>query len=163
MHLCSIWKNFFRPSSQRKGSSSARGQSNSYAGVFSSTHHEMLRRFLGIINFYCRFIPGAAKSFAPLHFLLSPHKHSHKNVEWNETAEASFIVEEQKLADTTMLAFFVLNAPTQFVTDASDPEVTEIQLNHRGRYLHWYCTTPGANCLLQKSVRPVARFGTSRY
>ena len=47
-----------------------------------------LRRFLGMVNFYRRFIPGVAKTLAPLHSLLSPHKHSRKNVEWNVVAEA---------------------------------------------------------------------------
>ena len=60
---------------------------------------------------------------APLHSLFLPHKHSRKSVEWNEVAEASFIAVKQQLADTTMLAFPVLNAPTQLVTDASDTAV----------------------------------------
>ena len=82
-----------------------------------------LRRFLGMINFYCRFISGAAKTLASLHSLLSPHKHSRKNVEWNEVDEASFIAVKQQPADATMLAFPILNAPTQFVTDASNTAV----------------------------------------
>ena len=82
-----------------------------------------LRWFLGMLNFYRRFIPGVAKTLASLHSLLLPHKHSRKNVEWNEVAEASFIAVKQQVADTTMLAFPVLNAPTQLVTDASDTAV----------------------------------------
>ena len=82
-----------------------------------------LRRFLEMVNFYRRFILGVAKTLAPLHSLLSPRKHSRKNVEWNEVTDASFIVMKQQLADTTMLAFLVLNAPTQLVTDASDTAV----------------------------------------
>ena len=38
-------------------------------------------------------------------------------------AEASFIAVKQQLADTTTLAFLVLNAPTPLVTDASDTAV----------------------------------------
>ena len=76
-----------------------------------------------MVNFYRRFIPKVAKTLAPLHSLLSPHKHSCKNVEWNEVAEASFIAVKQQLADITMLAFLVLNAPTQLVTDSSDAAV----------------------------------------
>ena len=82
-----------------------------------------LRRFWGMVNFYRRFIPGVAKTLASLHSLPSPHKHSRKNVEWNEVAEASFIAVKQQLADNTMLAFPVLNAPTQLVTDTSDTAV----------------------------------------
>ena len=85
-----------------------------------------LRRFLRMVNFYRRFISGVAKTLAPLHSLLSPHKPSRKNVEWNEVAEASFIVVKQQLADTTTLAFPVLIAPTQLVTDASDTAVGAI-------------------------------------
>ena len=85
-----------------------------------------LRRFLGMVNFYRRFIPGVAKTLAPLHLILSPHKHSRKNIEWNEVAEASFIAVKQQLADTTMLAFPDLSAPNQLVTDASDTAVCAV-------------------------------------
>ena len=84
-----------------------------------SSHHERA----SAVKFYRRFIPGAAKTLASLHSLFLPHKHSRKSVEWNEVAEASFIAVKQQLADTTMLAFPVLNAPTQLVTDASDTAV----------------------------------------
>ena len=82
-----------------------------------------LRRFLGMVNFYRRFLPGAAKAMAPLHALLSPNKVSRKPIEWNELANESFCAIKQKLAEATMLAFPVLNAPTQLITDASDSAI----------------------------------------
>ena len=82
-----------------------------------------LQRFLGTVNFHWRYIPETAKTLAPLNSLLLPHKHRCKNVEWNEVAEASFIAVKQQLADTTMLAFPVLNAPAQLATDVSDTAV----------------------------------------
>ena len=63
-----------------------------------------LRRFLGMVNFYRRFLPGAAKAMAPLHALLSPNKVSRKPIEWNELANESFCAIKQKLAEATMLA-----------------------------------------------------------
>ena len=82
-----------------------------------------LRRFLGMVNFYCRFIPDAAQTLASLNSLLSPYKNSRKDIEWNDAAVASFNAIKQKLADATMLAYLVLNAATQLVTDASDTSV----------------------------------------
>ena len=85
-----------------------------------------LPRLREMINFYYRFIPGAAETLAPIHFLLSTHKHSRKNLEWNEMAPASFVAMKQQLVDTTMLAFSVLNALTQLVIDASDTAVSAV-------------------------------------
>ena len=82
-----------------------------------------MRRFLGMVNFYRRFIPDAAQTLASLNSLLSPHKNSRKDIEWNDAAVASFNAIKQKLADATMLAYPVLNAATQLVTDASDTSV----------------------------------------
>ena len=64
-----------------------------------------LRRFLAMINFYRRFLPGAAEVMAPLHALRCPNKDSRKQIEWNELAEEFFCALKQKLADATMLAF----------------------------------------------------------
>ena len=50
-----------------------------------------------MVNFYRRSIPGAEETFEPLYCLLLPHKHSRKNVKWNEVAEASFIAVKQPL------------------------------------------------------------------
>ena len=75
-----------------------------------------------MVNFYRRFIPYAAQTLASLNSILSSYKNSRKDIEWYDAAVASFNAIKQKLADATMLAYLVLNAATQLVTDASDTD-----------------------------------------
>ena len=73
-----------------------------------------------MVNFYRRFIPYAAQTLASLNSILSSYKNSRKDIEWYDAAVASFNAIKQKLADATILAYPVLNAATQLITDASD-------------------------------------------
>ena len=49
-----------------------------------------LRQFLGMINFYRRFIPGAARAQAPLNDLLQGNAKGRAPVTWNPAADAAF-------------------------------------------------------------------------
>ena len=82
-----------------------------------------LRRFLGMLNFYRKFIPGAAEIQAPLHSLLTDKvKGSHPV---NITGEILQAFEECKnsLCSATLLAHPDLNAKIALVTDASDKAI----------------------------------------
>lgn len=82
-----------------------------------------LRRFLGMLNFYRRFIPGAAKIQAPLNALLGDSvKGSHPV---NITGDSLDAFEECKasLCRATMLAHPDVDAKLGLVTDASDTAV----------------------------------------
>ncbi|GFS91676.1 uncharacterized protein TNCV_1492441 [Trichonephila clavipes] len=80
-----------------------------------------LRRFLGMYNFYRRFIPKAAHILAPLIKFLEGHtnkkkpsrfsKNSQTPLEWTEEAENSFTAAKTALADATLflsIRFLVL-------------------------------------------------------
>ena len=79
-----------------------------------------LRRYLGMINFYRRFIPGAAKILQPLNNLLKGTKKCNASIEWSEQTEKSFRESKSALTDATMLAYLIPGAPVSLAVDASD-------------------------------------------
>ena len=85
------------------------------------TRHD-LRQFLGLINFYHRFIPNGAQLLQPLNKLLSTTS-SNKTIQWTDQATAAFHNSKQALAQATLLFHPKLDAPTCIMTDASDVAV----------------------------------------
>ena len=82
-----------------------------------------LRRFLGLVNFYHRFISNGATLLQPLHMLLKQTKCPSDSAAWtDETTTVSETV-KQALANATLLIHPVTNAPTNIMTDASDVAV----------------------------------------
>lgn len=75
-----------------------------------------LRRFLGIINFYRRFIPHAAEIQAPLFKMLTPRN---TTLSWNEDLILSFEHCKQSLADATLLEHPDHESVLSLFTDAS--------------------------------------------
>ncbi|GBN29824.1 hypothetical protein AVEN_129085-1 [Araneus ventricosus] len=70
-----------------------------------------LRRALGMVNFYHRFIPNCAKIKQPLSELLERHKkNSTKPLLWTEKSNASFTQIEEALYKVTFLAHSVPDA-----------------------------------------------------
>ena len=65
---------------------------------------KILKRFLGMVNFYRRFLPGAAKVMKPLNDLLKGAKKGNTPVNWSEPAEKAFTDIKNSLANATMLA-----------------------------------------------------------
>ncbi|KFD66920.1 LOW QUALITY PROTEIN: hypothetical protein M514_20786 [Trichuris suis] len=78
-----------------------------------------LRRFLGCINFYRRFIPKAAVLLAPLERLIST-KPGRQAIRLSPEAVESFERSKQALADATLLCHPAENANLSLVVDASD-------------------------------------------
>ena len=82
------------------------------------TTDKLLRKFLGMINHYHRFIRNAAKTMAPLHAL-----HKDKQIQWTEEAEREkepFKKSKKMVVERTMLAFPAKHAFLSLVVDASD-------------------------------------------
>ncbi|GFY61406.1 retrovirus-related Pol polyprotein from transposon opus [Trichonephila inaurata madagascariensis] len=80
-----------------------------------------LRKFLGILNFYRKFLPKAAHMQAPLHELLKNSKKNYKReVEWNAEAINAFNQCKNQLANVTLLAHPSQDADLALMTDASD-------------------------------------------
>lgn len=79
-----------------------------------------LRRFLGMLNFYRRFIPHAASDQAPLHGMLSgPKVKGTQPLAWTAELLEAFNNCKESIIKCTLLAHPVLNAPLALVTDAS--------------------------------------------
>lgn len=79
-----------------------------------------LRRFLGMLNFYRRFIPHAAADQAPLHDMLSgPKVKGSHPLTWTAELLEAFENCKASIVRCTLLAHPVMNAPLALVTDAS--------------------------------------------
>ncbi|GFX99720.1 hypothetical protein TNCV_3053771 [Trichonephila clavipes] len=93
-----------------------------------------LRRFLGLFNFYRRFVPKAAHLLAPLNKFLEGIKNFKKSkkvscknlrdsIQWTEEAEQAFNDAKNVLADATLLRHPIPGAKLSLWTDASDKAV----------------------------------------
>ncbi|CAK1598321.1 unnamed protein product [Parnassius mnemosyne] len=86
-----------------------------------------LRRFLGALNFYRRFIQDAAKLQAPLHALLSgPSVKSKSNINWTANLESAFSACKASIANAALLAHPDMSAPLAIVTDASNSAIGSV-------------------------------------
>jgi hypothetical protein len=73
-----------------------------------------------MINFYRRFIPGAAKILQPLNHLSKDVRKSNALIEWSKQTENVFRESKRALANASMLAHPVPGAPISLAVDASD-------------------------------------------
>ncbi|KAJ8412239.1 hypothetical protein AAFF_G00145060 [Aldrovandia affinis] len=78
-----------------------------------------LQEFLGMVNFYHRFVPQAAQLMRPLYEALKV-KSANFTVSWSEEMTKAFTDTKQALANATMLAHPLPNAPFAPTMDASD-------------------------------------------
>ena len=87
-----------------------------------------LRRYLGMINYYHRFIPHCADKLTPLNQLLTAANEgqtrlspkSNFDLKWDESAYLTFIESKQILANATLLVHPDHSAPLNITCDASD-------------------------------------------
>ena len=79
-----------------------------------------LREFLGLVNFYHRFIPRCAYILAPLNALLKSTSTNSRSLQWNSDATSSFQQIKEALAKATLLVHPKPDAPINIMTDASD-------------------------------------------
>ena len=83
-----------------------------------------LREFLGLINFYHRFLPQGATILQPLNDLLAePASKGYKDLVWTDEAVTAFNAAKQALAEATLLTHPSPTAPTNIATDASNVAV----------------------------------------
>nr|XP_012151025.1 PREDICTED: uncharacterized protein K02A2.6-like [Megachile rotundata] len=81
---------------------------------------KQLRRYLGMINFYRRFVPGAARILSPLNSLLKGSKKGNALIPWTEESELAFKESKRALVDATILAHPVPGAALSLAGDASN-------------------------------------------
>ena len=89
-----------------------------------------LRTFLGLVNFYCRFLPDCARVLQPLTQLLSNCKSSTKSIAWGDDVATAFSTIKEMLAQATLLTHPKPEAPTNIMTDASDTAVGTVLQQH---------------------------------
>ena len=82
-----------------------------------------LRQFVGLVNFYHRFLPRCADLMRPLHALLTSATPKSQTLLWTATALAAFTATKEALANASLLAYPTADAPTCLMTDASDTAV----------------------------------------
>ena len=82
-----------------------------------------LRQFLGLVNFYHRFVPGCASILQPLHDLLSPPSKKDLPLTWTPEADSAFTRAKDALAAASFLCHPQLDTPTCIIVDASDHAV----------------------------------------
>lgn len=91
--------------------------------------HRKLREFLGLINFYHRFLPGCAATLKPLNALLAGTK-GNAALAWDDTSTAAFADIKLALANATLLVHPEPNAPTCIMADASELAVGAVLQQH---------------------------------
>lgn len=80
-----------------------------------------LRRFIGMLNFYRRFLPNAAQIQLPLQLLLGPCiKNDRTKIDWTDEANSAFENCKSMLRQATMLAHPAPSALLAIMSDASD-------------------------------------------
>jgi RNase H-like domain found in reverse transcriptase len=93
-----------------------------------------LQRFLGMVHFYCRFLPKSAQTLAPLTDLLKG-KDLLKLLPWEEQYDAAFKAAKASLAATMPLAHPLSDVSLASATDMSnDYNGGVLQQKVRG---HW--------------------------
>ena len=79
-----------------------------------------LQRFLGMVNFYHRFMPSIAQTLIPLHKAVGEIKTKHGKVQWDEDRHAAFEAAKSALAQATLLHHPSAEAEMTLTVDASD-------------------------------------------
>ena len=77
-----------------------------------------LQRFLGMINYYHRFLPNIAKKLIPLHLAVGNKKG--KTIEWSAECGEAFEAAKVALANAALLSHPARDAETTITVDASD-------------------------------------------
>lgn len=69
-----------------------------------------LRQFIGLVNFYHRFLPHCAALMHPLHSILSTGRTKSQTITWTDAALTSFTATKDALAEATLLSYPKLDA-----------------------------------------------------
>ena len=79
-----------------------------------------LRRFLGLYNFYRRFVPSAARHLQKLNELLKGHAGKQNSpIEWTPETLEIFNASKEALSSAALLAYPLSSAPWSLMVDAS--------------------------------------------
>ena len=79
-----------------------------------------LQRFIGMVNFYHRFMPTIAKILIPLHKAIGECKTKKEKIAWNDERRRAFEKAKDALAEATLLHHPSADAEMTLTVDASD-------------------------------------------
>ena len=82
------------------------------------TNVKELQQFLGMLNFYHRFIPHIAEKLVPLNAALASRKRFNP-LTWSPEMDSAFLVAKNALADASLLVHPTADAVTALTVDAS--------------------------------------------
>ena len=82
-----------------------------------------LQEFVGMINFYNRFLPHSAKILFPLYQAIGKTEKSIKKITWSVDMDCAFDGAKEMLANATMLNHPDPSSPIALTTDASDTAI----------------------------------------
>ena len=91
-----------------------------------------MRRYLGILNFYRRFLSNAATVLIPLYDIIKIHNKlpPRSRIVWSTQQIDAFEKSKDMLANAAYLAYPVPRAPVSIAADASDIAVAAVLSNH---------------------------------
>ena len=84
-----------------------------------------LKSFLGMINYYAKFIPNTATVLHPLYKLLK----NNVKFEWSAECESAFVKVKKILSSAEVLVHFCRDKPIKLITDASDYGIGAVLLH----------------------------------
>lgn len=88
------------------------------------TTQRQLKEFLGMINYYNRFIRNCSLLLQPLYAIIKPAKRGQSvTLQWTPAADTAFTAAKQSLAEVSTLTFPSPDAPISIATDASNTGV----------------------------------------
>jgi hypothetical protein len=95
-----------------------------------------LRRFLGCVNYYYRFVQNCADTLAPLNALLRPkRKGVSTSVQWTDEAATNFKLIKERFARAILFKYPLVKAKLSLAVDASDVAVGAVlQQEVEGRH-----------------------------
>jgi hypothetical protein len=99
------------------------------------TDCKSLQRFLGMINFYRRFPPGAAGTLRPLRPLTAALSGNPKTLPWTPQMETAFAAAKDALVAAVPLSHPLPGAVLALAADASDTHVGAVLQQQVGQ--HW--------------------------
>lgn len=86
---------------------------------------KQIQRFVGMVNYYHRFIPNLARKLIPIYTTLAELQRQKKKKEfsWSSSCQDAFLDVKHSLANATLLNFPKKNARLNIATDASDTDI----------------------------------------
>ena len=95
------------------------------------TDRTSLQRFLGMVNYYHRFLPGIADTLAPLHAQASGKG---QTIEWSKDCQEAFDKAKTVLSKAVLLHHPQPDLPTSLTVDASNTAIGAQLEQRKGRF-----------------------------